>query len=103
MKIVKFYGKNDLGMPENHPQEIVLNHPDNEPLPPDFIILSDEEIEQRIEKNKDQVEQAMQIQQEKIEQEQKEKEALKPVEDIVSSISALTSEQLQALKGLINA
>lgn len=101
MKIVKLYGTNDLGIPEDHPQEIIINHPDNEPLPPSFIILSDEAIEKRIEKNKDQVKQAMKAQQERIEQEQKEKETLKPVEDIVSSISSLTPEQLETLRQLL--
>ena len=101
MKIVKLYSQNDLNIPVNYPQEIILNHPDNAPIPNGYIVLSDEEIELRIEQYKDQVNDILEQQRIIQEQEQAEQQVSEPVNDIINSIVSLSPEQLELLRTLI--
>lgn len=49
IKICKLWGKNNLGINSEYPCEIIENHPIDQKLPPNYIILSDSEIKARIE------------------------------------------------------
>lgn len=55
MKIVKLWGVNNEGMPIDYPDEIILNHPENEPLPEGYQVLTDNEIQAKTEAYKNQV------------------------------------------------
>lgn len=56
IKICKLWGVNNLGINLEYPCEIIENHPVNEPLPEGFLILSDKEIEEKINAHREEVE-----------------------------------------------
>jgi hypothetical protein len=48
IKICKLWGDNLEGIPIEYPQMVIENHPKDDPLPEGFVILTDQEIEQKI-------------------------------------------------------